>query len=625
MLIDYYITNKFVKYEDKKISKYYIKENIKEITIARLIASIELESLESNLSKSKSKEKLEILKLIEYNILNDIINNRFRFNDYINNKLNEEIESLVSNTDLLELNYSLNDYEKLYEWHKKQLNITHNDNIEYIKLTEEFIEDILDSKDNSALDNIANIILTNNSNTEIKFVDKIYNEDVIVNLNESGYIILDNFIKNDKFLFNEYISQICRSTYYLDLITDLFIRNNGYLKARVIKLGIDKDSFKNLSKLSSDEDILRSVYQDIFKYLSMFSLLISTRIVLYFNKVSSKRNMLKGKLSDYIDLSNDDNYSLENITDMLKNIENTNKVNDHIIYTLINMMNYNYKMYEEVVCSLMGQRFRNCSLLNLEVTENIDKFIDNNIKLYIDGERKLYVNSYTTIEDIKKIIVDNYIKNKYTSIIFRQSKNEINSLKNILTNSSIESLIELFTNDSKIFNKIMCSLIESGRSASIAQYNNELYKEPINGIASYININNTPYGKMIFIGKFDNTDRLRELSVNLIDNNDIELNYFIEILSDSISLILQSCYDYKESFNKICKLLKKFNNINLIQFTYKSNMIFEKEYNIYNMCDLLYYVLQELEYLYMLNKYGDPNIAISNMKTKFLLEESNNE
>ena len=54
-------------------------------------------------------------------------------------------------------------------------------------------------------------------------------------------------------------------------------------------------------------------------------------------------------------------------------------------------------------------------------------------------------------------------------------------------------------------------------------------------------------------------------------------------------------------------------------------MIFEKEYNIYNICDLLYYVLQELEYLYMLNKYGEPNTAISNMKSKFLLEENNNE
>ena len=638
MLIEeVYLKNKFILYKDEEMLKYYTNENIEVITIARLLAYSEFEYLKHNYCCNTS-DRLRVLKLIEYNIVNDIINKRFKFNDYVTNKFKKEINKIINEKDnVLKFDYTIRSYEDLYKRFKSISSTTFNDNSKAVKLSNEFIDTIIKNDFNSSLDQLADDIHTINYSFKVEYIDKI--KGPISICKDGGYIILDGFIKNNAFLFNDYIAQICRSTYYLDLLIDLFVYYNGncdsYLLKdrylyRVIELGIDKDSYISLPKLSSDKDILKSLYKDLLKYLSIFSLLMSTRIVTEFEKIKCSSKTLRERL----DISYNDSFSVENVTELLKSMD-INTLDDPILYTLKTMMEYNYVIFDEVLYSLMCNKIRNSKLLSIYVIEEIDYFMENDIRRSINGNVDLYVDaSYISIDSIKKNIVSTYINDKYTSITFvKDNNNKIinnytskeDSLKSLLVNTSTESLINIFKDSSKIYNKVMASLIESGRSANIIQYNNELYKEPINGMASYININNTPYGKMIFVGKFDNTDRLRELTVNLIDNNDIELNYFIEILSDSISLILQSCYDYKESFNKICKLLKKFSNINLIQFTYKSNMIFEKEYNIYNICDLLYYVLQELEYLYMLNKYGEPNTAISNMKSKFLLEENNNE
>ena len=65
MLIEeVYLKNKFILYKDEEMLKYYTNENIKVITIARLLAYSEFEYLEHNYCCS-TNDRLRVLKLIE--------------------------------------------------------------------------------------------------------------------------------------------------------------------------------------------------------------------------------------------------------------------------------------------------------------------------------------------------------------------------------------------------------------------------------------------------------------------------------------------------------------------------------------------------------------------------------
>ena len=192
-------------------------------------------------------------------------------------------------------------------------------------------------------------------------------------------------------------------------------------------------------------------------------------------------------------------------------------------------------------------------------------------------------------------------------------------LEKTMKKASPEQLIEIFKNDASIFNKFFSSFVESGRSAEIIPYDEEdstYEKNPSTGVGSFINIK-SPYGTIYFSAKFDIRDRMREVFITL-NKSGQELKAITEALSRLVSIILQESIDYKSAYRRMCKTLKGIGGFEA--FVYDGERT-KKEYIVKSIPDLLSYVLPDLEYIYLLNKYDDPEIAVSNMLSKIPDEE----
>ena len=177
---------------------------------------------------------------------------------------------------------------------------------------------------------------------------------------------------------------------------------------------------------------------------------------------------------------------------------------------------------------------------------------------------------------------------------------EDNTLEEILRNSKTEELVEILRNDKHIYNKLFASFVSSGRANSIIREDSEDDVKPLYGIGSFITCN-TPYGLLNISSKFDSMDRMKEIMI-MFNHPDSSFKNLIDTLVITISNILQENYDYKIRYNKLIYSLRyKYAGLN---FEYNSVIQNDTKITVYSIPDLLSYVIPDMEYLYLLNKYG---------------------
>ena len=235
------------------------------------------------------------------------------------------------------------------------------------------------------------------------------------------------------------------------------------------------------------------------------------------------------------------------------------------------------------------------------------------ITIYRDGSRSYQPLTATNKKDDNKTTSEN---DKKESSCGGKCKHDLESTLKLATT---EQLIDIFKKDVNLYNKFFSSFIESGRSAEIVSYEaSEEEKNPNSGVGSFINVK-SPYGTIYFSSKFDNRDKMREVFITL-NKSGQELKAITEALSRLVSIILQESADYKVAYRRMCKTLKGIGS--LYAFVYDGERT-KKEYVVKSIPDLLSYVLPDLEYIYLLNKYGDPEVAVSAMKSYIPSEEMN--
>ena len=100
---------------------------------------------------------------------------------------------------------------------------------------------------------------------------------------------------------------------------------------------------------------------------------------------------------------------------------------------------------------------------------------------------------------------------------------------------------------------------------------------------------------------------LQQLFVNIWQQ---ELKAVTEALSRLISIALQEADNYEIVFRR---LIKTLNSISGFEYFVYDGVRTGEEYIVRSIPDLLSYVLPDLEYMHLLNKYNDPDIATSKM------------
>lgn len=501
----------------------------------------------------------------------------------------------------------------------------------------------------------------------IIFRDKLYAEalshDKFNIFTETGDIILDSCIEDCDLFDYEYFSRLIRrSTYYSDLLLDIInpISSTSSIEERNISLGIICDNSNKLIKIcNSYHNILNIVLRDFMKYLGICSLSMSCKLTSTFNKPTTYHNI--SEELGYLDRSSNTIYSFDSSIDsyISKVQDNLYKYNikESQNIPILNILKYHTEEYDiiegkETIKDLIHRNIRNNKLTSIDLYSFKDILYQVDIGKvfypYVNGliTGFVYVYKDSTYKDIRKEIyrlykdkyinsirfikIDEYMNNtkeedtisnvdstSTTALIDNKindnNKIDISILEDTLKRSSTQDLIDTFKKNANIFNKVFGCLVESGRSASIVKYTEDLYKQPKSGLGSYIHTN-TPYGKILFSAMFDKSDNLRDVIIILNDSLDIEFINFVSLISKLISTILQECSNYKNTYNELCRVLRSFNNYRTSQFIYESNRLIDKVYSINNICELISYVLPDLEYVYLLNKYSEPSLAISYMK-----------
>ena len=195
------------------------------------------------------------------------------------------------------------------------------------------------------------------------------------------------------------------------------------------------------------------------------------------------------------------------------------------------------------------------------------------------------------------------------------SKQQDHNLEEIIKNISIEELIDYIKKDSILLNKLFSGV--KNNNSSIMDKNENLEYNAVFGTGSFINIK-TPYGTIYFSGKFDENDRLREVFITL-NKSGQELKAITEALSRLVSIILQESSNYITAYRRIVKTL---NGIGGFEAFVYDGLRSGKEYIVKSIPDLLSYVIPDLEYVYMMNKYdNDEDFVLNNMVSEIPLEE----
>ena len=250
-----------------------------------------------------------------------------------------------------------------------------------------------------------------------------------------------------------------------------------------------------------------------------------------------------------------------------------------------------------------------CSVVNTDEAfykydnEYVDEVTDRTIKLCNvskDSILNILEKSYGKVNEIYFEPCNDEHNHSCDININNDKKENITlSLEEILKNVKTEELVTILQNNKHIYNKLFASFVSSGRANTIIREDSDEDTKPLYGIGSFITCG-TPYGILNISSKFDNMDRMKEVMI-MFNHPDTSFRNLIDTLVVIISNFLQENYNYKVRYNKLIHSLRyKYSGL---EFEYNS-IIQNDKIKVYSIPDLLSYVIPDMEYLYLLNKYG---------------------
>ena len=421
-----------------------------------------------------------------------------------------------------------------------------------------------------------------------------------------GCIDISKFVNQDlSYNFEELIMQVHRAVYYLDLMCDAMQYSSVYLEnySRPIGLsiaGIDilANKLKQKVLVNTLDEPFAILLHDIAKYISTEALLSSINIV---DKMGKSNVIFKSDL---------DSIALQNILADMKC-----GPCEYYSYAMDQLNEGNLRNSQRLI-------IQNTDLFSVENTSSLNQ--DDIIRTlsiftrYIDGpvHQTFKLNE---ADDCKKILRSCYQNNISHVSIHKESCscdchcNNNRLLEDILKDAKIEELVKVLRDNKHIFNKLFASFVSSGRSAQIIREDSNDDINPSVSTGSFIKVI-LPNTQINFNGKFDHMDRLKELFVICNDKN---CNEDLDVLAKIVSLALQNSKDYSDTCHQLLWIFKSnSDSINIKEFEYTS-VHTNASTIIHNLYELFSIVLPDLEYVYLLQKYGTAEEA--NSKMQFIL------
>ena len=207
---------------------------------------------------------------------------------------------------------------------------------------------------------------------------------------------------------------------------------------------------------------------------------------------------------------------------------------------------------------------------------------------YIDCSisKTISLPSTATVEDVKKIYDSCYESGIKGITIYRDGSRETQPI-NITTKK------------------------EEPTTKSSKNVDDSEIRRPLTGIGAFTQVK-SPYGTLHVSAKFNNKDEMREVFITL-NKSGQELKAVTEGIARLISIALQEAEDYKSTYRRIVKTLKGIAGFEI--FVY-DGILTGQEHVVKSICDVLPYILPDLEYTHLLNKYGSREEAINRMIAK---------
>ena len=136
-------------------------------------------------------------------------------------------------------------------------------------------------------------------------------------------------------------------------------------------------------------------------------------------------------------------------------------------------------------------------------------------------------------------------------------------------------------------------------------------RKPKKGQGSFMQVK-TPYGTIHISAKFNNRDEMCEVFIT-INKSGQELKAITEALSRLISIALQESVNYKETYRRLMKTMKGIAGFEA--FVYDGE-ISGQEHVCKSIPDLMAYALPDLEFLYLVSKYGSKDEALKRINAR---------
>lgn len=238
------------------------------------------------------------------------------------------------------------------------------------------------------------------------------------------------------------------------------------------------------------------------------------------------------------------------------------------------------------------------------------------ITIYRDGSRSYQpLSTGTQKKEYTDADIKDMVTNGNIDTIIHNLSDRIGSIESIEeikeAISGIYHILNGNGNENKELIKKISSTIseESTTKNVVVDIKNELHRRrPVNGTGSFLQLK-TPYGTIHVAAKFNEFDEMREVFITL-NKSGQELKAVTEALSRLISIALQESVDYKSTYRRLIKTLR---GISGFEAWVHDIVRTDEEVILRSISDSISHVLPDLEYLYLLNKYGTKEEALKRM------------
>lgn len=490
-------------------------------------------------------------------------------------------------------------------------------------------------------------------------------------INLTKFVVLNDEITPATFDYNAFIKQIKRSCYYLDLVIDVSaypldgIEKNT--KAiRPIGLGFmgihDTGIMLNMPFDTKPDAEFSKLCNKIGAVLGMYSLEASIDMVNLIGKAPFPEvQCVKDLMAEYVEKV----YAPEiAFCDILKS-DTTNILPQSIRNTLI----YAYESHHsiEMFSALLHGKLRNSRRLSEAPTGTISLICD--VSSGVEPNFAYAWDRKVIIPDGNggnKIETRHYVHNLVPEMYLEELE-ETGKINNPVFKSAMEidpsdhlGIVAIF---SKYFDCSLSKTINLPNSATVEDIEkiyNACYKQRIKGITIYRDGSRTgqpltvkkgknesaddqikkdivdddmrrplmgigaftqvksPYGTLHVSAKFNEKDEMREVFITL-NKSGQELKAVTEAIARLVSLILQECANYKSAYRRVIKTLKGIAGFEI--FVY-DGVVSGMEHVVKSIADVVSYILPDLEFIHLSNKYGGREEALPRMIAKVVSDHS---